>query len=360
MRPDVLIIGAGLYGATCAALLRRAGKRVLVLERREHIAGNAYDEVRDGQRVCAYGAHVFHTNDDTVWRFVQQFGDWQAVTHRKYAKVGHRLYAFPINLMTLHQLWGVTTPAEAERELAKRRSPQPNPHASLEAWCLHTIGAELYELFIKGYTEKMWERPCNELPHTIAARVPVRTSYDDRYFSDRWEAVPREGYTALIGAMLEGCEVRTGVDWLADRKDYGASLTIYTGPIDALYGYRFGRLDYRSLDFAWSRGDGDIQGALTVNYPERTVPHIRTEEYAHLWKGAGGWLCTTTPAAYDDPARDALYPVQDAESMERLARYKALRDDRLIVGGRLGEYRYYNMDQAIASAMKTVRRIIDE
>lgn len=357
MTPDVLIIGAGLYGATAAALLRRAGKRVLVLERRLHIAGNCYDEVRDGQRVCAYGAHVFHTNDARVWRFVQEFGDWQFVTHRKYARVGDRLYSFPINLMTLHQLWGVTTPAEAEQELARRRLPQPEPHASLEAWCLHTIGPELYELFVKGYTEKMWGRSCAELPHTIAARVPVRTSYDDRYFSDRWEAVPVAGYTALIAAMLEGCEVRTGVDWLKDRRDYGASLTIYTGPIDALYAYRYGALVYRSLDFHWTQQQGDIQGALTVNYPERDVPYIRTEEYAHLWRGVGGWLCTTVPAAYT-PMRDALYPVQDTESRARLAQYQALQSDSLIIGGRLGEYRYYNMDQAIASAMKTVRGII--
>lgn len=358
MKPDVLIIGAGLYGATAAALLKRAGKRVLVLERREHIAGNCFDEVREGQRVCAYGAHVFHTNDERVWRFVQQFGAWQSVTHRKYARIGDTLYAFPINLMTLHQLWGVTTPAEAEAELVRRCQRQPNPTANLEAWCLHLIGPELYELFIKGYTEKMWGRPCTELPHTIVARVPIRSNYEDRYFSDRWEAVPTEGYTALIGAMLDGCEVRTGVDWLKDRADYGADLTIYTGPIDALYDYRYGKLDYRSLDFEWTEQSGDIQGALTVNYPELHVPHIRTEEYAHLWRGAGGWLCTTTPQAFDDPSRDALYPVQDAESMERLSKYRALQDDRLIIGGRLGEYRYYNMDQAIASAMKTVRGII--
>lgn len=351
----VLIVGAGIYGATCAALLRRAGHQILLVERRPHIAGNCYDEVRAGQRVCAYGAHVLHTNDARVWRFVQQFGDWSPVAHRKYAMVAGRLYAFPINLMTLYQLWGVTTPDEAKEALAQRQIPQADPHANLETWCLHTIGEELYTLFVKHYSEKMWGRPCAELPASIAARVPVRTDYDDRYFSDRWEAVPEAGYTALIGAMLEGCEVRTGVDWLADRQDYGADLTIYTGPIDTLYGFRFGRLDYRSLDFAWEQRPS--QGALTVNYPGADVPHIRSEEYAHLWKGPGGALCITTPAAYDARERDALYPVRDAASMRRLAQYQAIPADRLIVGGRLGEYRYYNMDQAIASAMQAVRAV---
>jgi UDP-galactopyranose mutase len=360
-RYDVLIVGSGFFGATVAAKLREAGRRVLVLERRDHVAGNAADTLLDGQRVCKFGAHIFHTSNKEIEAFVRQFGAWQPVTHRKYARVGTSLYAFPINLMTLYQLWGVTSPSEAKEELERRRLPQSNPHANLEAWCLHSIGPDLYELFMKHYTAKMWGRPCHELPATIVKRIPVRLSYDDRYFDDPFEAVPQNGYVDLVSNMLSGCEVRFGVDYLRDRSrwDALADLTVYTGPLDAFYGYRYGCLAYRSLDFAWSRSPGDIQGALTVNWPGADVARIRTEEYAHLWAGPGGWLCTSTPDAYDDPRKDALYPVRDAESMERLAKYQGLVDgDRTVFGGRLSTYQYINMDAAVGQALKASRHLL--
>lgn len=360
-RYDALIVGAGFFGATVAAKLREAGKRVLVLERRDHVAGNAADTMLDGQRVCRFGAHIFHTANREIRAFVERFGQWAPVTHRKYARVGTSLYAFPINLMTLYQLWGVTSPSEAREELERRRLPQAEPHSSLEAWCLHTIGPELYELFIKHYTAKMWGRPCSELPATIVKRVPVRLSYDDRYFSDPWEAVPENGYVDLISNMLSGCEVRLGTDYLRDRDRWNAlaDTVVYTGPLDAFYGHKYGNLDYRSLAFSWSRSPGDIQGALTVNWPGADVARIRTEEYAHLWDGPGGWLCASTPDAYDDPAKDALYPVRDAESMDRLRKYSALAmSDRVVIGGRLGSYQYLNMDQAVGAALKASRNIL--
>ena len=357
-RYDVLIVGAGPFGATAAALLHRAGKRVLVVERRPHVAGNCYDEMRDEQRVNTMGGHIFHTNSEAVWAFVQAFGDWTPIQHRKYARVGRRLYAFPISLMTLHQLWGVCTPDEARTELERRRTPQADPAASLETWCLHTIGPELYELFVKGYTEKMWGQSCASLPASIWRRIPVRTTYDDRYFEDRWEAVPTNGYTALVEAMLEGCEVRLGVDYLKERDalDALAPLLIYSGPLDAFFGYEYGKLTYRSLAFAWGHGE---QGALTVNYPAADVPHIRTTEFRYLWnRGAAETpLLYETPTAYDDPAQEALYPVRDAENDERARRYRAL-PTTAIIGGRLGDFQYYNMDQVIASAMKIVRGIL--
>lgn len=360
---DALIVGAGFFGATAAAKLREAGRRVLVLERREYIAGNAADEVRDGQRVCRFGAHIFHTANREIRDFVSRFGTWQPVTHRKYARVGSALYAFPINLMTLYQLWGVTSPQDAKAELERRRCPQSNPHANLEAWCLHSIGPELYELFVKHYTEKMWGRACHELPATIIKRIPVRLSYDDRYFDDPFEAVPQEGYTALIGNMLTGCEVQLGVDYLKDRErwNYLADTVIYTGPLDAFYGFRYGALEYRSLAFGWEHHDApDAQGALTVNWPGADVARIRTEEYKHLWRSddPGSWVCTTEPRAYESPAQEALYPVRDTESMERLRQYGALVDqDSTILGGRLATYRYLNMDAAVGQALKAVRSV---
>lgn len=356
---DALIVGAGVFGATAAAKLREAGRRVLVLERRDHVAGNAADEIVNGQRVCRFGAHIFHTNSAEIWAFVNRFAEWLPIAHRKYARVNGKLFAFPISLMTLYQLWGVQTPDEAQKELERRRQPQEQPTASLEAWCLHTIGPELYELFIRDYTLKMWGRPCNELPHTIVARVPVRLTYDDRYFSDTWEAYPKDGYTALVEAMLEGVVVHTGVDYLAKsaRWDDLAHMTIYTGPIDALFNYQYGRLDYRSLEFRWRSESGLGQGALTVNYPGADDPRLRSEDYRHLWQGPGGLTCDTYPDAFDDPQKDALYPVRDKESMERLKQYEALVNGRLIVGGRLGSYRYLNLDQAIGQALAMVRGI---
>lgn len=360
---DVLIVGAGLFGATCAERLTRAGKRVLVLERRPHVAGNAYDELVDNQRVSRYGAHIFHTRSADIRNYVQQFAEWIPVTHRKYARIGGRLLAFPISLMTLHQLWGVTTPEEARQALERRRSPQAAPTAHLEAWCLHHIGHELYELFVKGYTEKMWGRPCHELPSTIISRVPVRLSYDDRYFDDPFEAVPRNGYTAMVAWMLSEAEVQCGVDYLADRERYDAMarMTIYTGPIDAYFDYAEGCLDYRALSFQWQRHEEpDVQGALTVNWPALDVPHIRTEEYRHLWPGAsamdGSWICTSTPRGCDDPQDDAMYPVRDTQSMARLQRYQQRAAAAGVrIGGRLGSYQYLNMDQAIGQALKLVR-----
>lgn len=354
---DALVIGAGLFGATAAAKLKEAGRRVLVLERREYVAGNAADEVIAGQRVCRFGAHIFHTNSPEIWAFVNRFAEWLPIAHRKYAKVNGNLFAFPINLMTLYQLWGVQTPDEAKGELERRRMPQPNPTANLEAWCLHTVGAELYELFIKQYTLKMWGRPCTELPHTIVARVPIRLTYDDRYFSDTWEAYPKEGYTSLVETMLEGVDVHTGVDYLGNRAKYDslADLTIYTGPIDKLFDCQYGALDYRSLEFRWRSETGLGQGALTVNYPGSDDPRLRSEDYRHMWQGPGGVVCDTYPDAFDDPAKDALYPVRDRESMERLKQYEALISGRLLVGGRLGSYKYLNLDQAIGQALAMVR-----
>ena len=352
-----LIVGAGLTGATVARGLRDAGWAVTVIDKRPHIAGNCYDEVVDGQLVNRYGGHIFHTASEVVRAFVQRFATWRPITHLKLATVGASVYSFPINLLTLHQLWGVLTAEEAAAELERRRQPQADPHANAEAWCLHTIGPELYETFIKWYTRKQWGREPSTLPASIVRRVPVRLTWDARCFSDPFEAVPVGGYTAMVAAMLEGCQVHLEADYLADRArwDAGADLTVYTGPIDALYGYRYGPLAYRSLTFAYATGPS--LGIDTMNYPSGRVPWTRRVDFAQIRRESHPQhvVMTETPAAEGEP----MYPVRDAESTARLARYEALAaaEPRLRVAGRLGAYQYLDMHQAIGAGLKLARTL---
>lgn len=358
MRYNALIVGAGLYGATVARTLLDAGWRVLVIERREHVAGNCYDEVADGQLVSRFGGHIFHTADARLWAYVQRFGAWRATAHTVLAEVGRRVLSFPINLMTLHQLWGVTTEAEARAEVERRRLPQPDPHASMEAWCLHTIGPELYETFIRGYTTKQWGRSPAALPASIVRRLPVRYTWDARYFSDPFEGVPVDGYTALVERMLDGADVYLGVDYLANRArwDAYAPVTVYSGPLDALYGHCYGPLAYRSLTFAYQTGAS--LGVPTLNAPGLDVPHTRRVDFAAIRREAhpAHVVMTETPAAEGEP----MYPVRDAANAARHAEYEALaaKEPRLLVGGRLGAYSYLDMHQAIAMGLKDGRRLL--
>jgi UDP-galactopyranose mutase len=352
---DYLVVGAGFSGATFAHLAARAGTRVLVLDRRPHLAGNAHTERVEGIDVHRYGAHIFHTHDPDVWAFVNRFSSFVPYAHRVVVRHRDRIYSFPINLMTLHQVFGVATPAEAEAVLAAERVPIEHP-ANLEEYALSQIGERLYRLFVHGYTKKQWGREPRELPASILKRLPVRLTYNDAYFSDPFQGIPPDGYTALVERMLEGIPVELGTDYHALAGRVKARKVVYTGPIDRFFDYQYGRLEYRSLRFEHRTLDvPDHQGAAVVNYTEYEVPFTRVVEHKHFT----GIRTAHTVATYEYPADyretgEAYYPVNDEANTAVYRAYRAAADrcEGVLFLGRLARYTYFDMHQAIAAAMK--------
>jgi UDP-galactopyranose mutase len=354
---DTIIVGAGFFGATCAHELARRGQRVLVLDKRSHIGGNCYTEPVEGIPVHRYGAHIFHTNDERIWRYVNGFAHFRQYCHRVKVSHGGRLLSFPINLMTLHQLWGVSTPEEAERRFEEQRVPIENPR-NMEEWCLATIGPDLYETFIRGYTAKQWGREPKDLPASIVRRIPVRLNFDDSYFDDRFVGIPEEGYTPIFERMLEGIEVRTGCDFFEDRDTFERlGRVIFTGMIDAYFDYRFGPLEYRSLRFESEVVEGDFQGCAVVNYTERDVPFTRILEHKHFHgvHSPKSVITREYPDAYEI-GREPYYPIADEANKVRYEQYREIPTDT-IFGGRCGRYVYWDMHQAIGAALTLVDKL---
>lgn len=362
MKYDFLVVGAGLSGAVFAREAADAGRRVLVVERRAHVAGNCHTESHDGIQVHRHGPHLFHTASRGVWDYVRRFAEFRPYRHTCKALFRGRLYSFPINLLTLHQLWGVTTPEEARARLDAARVPIARP-ANLEEWALSQVGPELYETFIRGYTAKQWARDPRDLPASIVRRLPIRLTFEDRYFPDhdRYEGVPVGGYTPLVERMLDSVEVRLGVDFLADRARLTAlaDRVVYTGPLDALGDYRFGYLDYRSLRFEQeSLPVADFQGGAIVNYTERSVPHTRITEWKHI-DGADTPHTVITreyPTDYTG-SNEPYYPVNTPENEARRRLYVAAVADVLLCG-RLATYRYLDMDMCVGQALALARRAL--
>lgn len=352
---DYLVVGAGLSGATFAHFAARAGKRVVVIDKRPHIAGNVYTEPVDGIDVHRYGPHIFHTHDRDVWDFVTSFSTFLPYRHRGRVRAGDRLYPFPINLLTLHQVFGVTTPAEAEAILASERLPIENP-TNLEEYALSRIGERLYRLFIHGYTVKQWGRDPRDLPASILKRLPVCFSHDDSYFTDAYQGIPADGYTALVERMLAKIPVELEVDYHAQPGRYRARKIVYTGPIDRYFDYSFGRLDYRSLRFEQHVLDlPDFQGTAIVNYADRDVPYTRIVEHKHFT----GVTAPGTIVTYEHPADagehlEPFYPVNDERNSRLYRRYRQAADavTGTIFLGRLARYSYFDMHQVIGAAMK--------
>lgn len=359
---DYLIVGAGLYGAVFAREMTDRGKRCLVVERRGHVAGNAYTEDVAGVRVHRYGAHIFHTNDEEVWAYVNRFARFNDYVHSPMADFHGERYHLPFNLNTFRELWGVTDGEQARSIIERQRDAAGiREIRNLEEQAISLVGTDVYEKLIRGYTRKQWGRPCDRLPASVIRRIPVRFTADNRYFDARHQGIPIGGYTAMVGRLLEGSDVRTGVDYLAcrDELDALAERVVFTGPIDAYYGYCLGALEYRTLRFETEILDvRDHQGCSVVNYTDEETPWTRIVEHRHFEEtDAPRTVITREYSAEWKKGDEPYYPVGDEKNSALYARYRELadREERVIFGGRLGEYKYYDMDVVIAAARTRAR-----
>ena len=360
---DYLVVGAGLFGAVFARQAADAGKSVLVIDKRPHIGGNVYTEAVEGINVHVYGAHIFHTNDREVWDYVNRFAEFNRFTNSPVANYKGELYSLPFNMYTFNKMWGVVTPEQAEAKIRQQREAAGiTEPKNLEEQAISLVGTDIYEKLVKGYTEKQWGRPCRELPAFIIKRLPVRLTFDNNYFNARYQGIPMGGYTRMVEQMLQGIEVRLGVDYLAQETqlDDLAQKVLYTGPVDAYFGYRLGTLEYRSVRFETEVLDmPNFQGNAAVNYTDRETPWTRIIE--HKWFEFGTQPKTVISREYSSewkPGDEPYYPVNDEKNNALYQRYKALadREPGVIFGGRLGEYRYYDMDAVIASALACAKQ----
>ena len=361
---DYLVVGSGLFGAVFAQNAKQAGKSVLVIDKRPHIAGNVYTEDVEGIHVHKYGAHIFHTNSDRVWNYITQFAEFNRFTNSPVANYHGELYSLPFNMYTFNKMWGVVTPEEAAAKIEEQKTAAGiTEPKNLEEQAISLVGTDIYEKLVKGYTEKQWGRPCDQLPAFIIKRLPVRLTFDNNYFNARYQGIPMGGYTRMVENLLDGIEVRLGVDYLESKAELDALAhkVIYTGPIDAYFDFQLGTLEYRSVRFETELLDKpNFQGNAAVNYTDRETPWTRIIE--HKWfefgkDDAGNDLPKTVISReYSSewkPGDEPYYPVNDEKNGALYEQYRALADaeDKVIFGGRLGEYKYYDMDAVIASAL---------
>lgn len=360
---DYLIVGAGLYGAVFAHEAKRHGKSVLVVDKREHIGGNVYTEKIESINVHKYGAHIFHTNDKRVWEYIAKFAEFNRFTNSPVANYKGELYSLPFNMYTFNKMWGVVTPEEASKKLAEQRAEINGAPQNLEEQAISLVGRDVYEKLVKGYTEKQWGRKCKDLPAFIIRRLPVRLTFDNNYFNALYQGIPIGGYTKLVENLLDGIEIRLNTDYLAqkDKLDAIAQRIIYTGPIDAYFDYSLGYLEYRSVRFETEvLNIPNFQGNAAVNYTDSETPWTRIIE--HKWfefgKDEDGNDLPKTVISREfslewKPGDEPYYPVNDEKNSQLYTGYKTLAnaEENVIFGGRLGEYKYYDMDQVIAAAL---------
>ena len=367
---DYLVVGAGLYGAVFANQAKNCGKTVLVIDKREHIAGNVYTEKVEGINIHKYGAHIFHTNNIRVWNYITKYAEFNRFTNSPIANYKGEVFSLPFNMYTFNKMWGVTTPTEAMKIINEQKSEITGEPRNLEEQAISLVGRDIYEKLIKGYTEKQWGRDCNDLPAFIIKRLPVRLTYDNNYFNALYQGIPIGGYTKLVENLLSGIEVRLRQDYLKDKTYWNqiANIVVYTGPIDAYFEYSLGYLQYRSVRFENEILDiPNYQGNAAVNYTDRATPWTRIIE--HKWfefgKDENGNELPKTIISREyssewKPGSEPYYPVNDEANVKLYAAYKVLADaeDHVIFGGRLGEYKYYDMDQVIAAALEKANVVL--
>ena len=359
---DYLIVGAGLYGAVFAQELKKAGKTCLVIDKRDHIAGNIYTHEMEGIQVHQYGAHIFHSNNKEVWDYLSQFTTFNRYTNSPVANYKGEMYNLPFNMNTFNKMWGVITPDQAKAKIEEQRKANYTEEPkNLEEQAINLVGVDIYEKLIKSYTEKQWGRPCTELPTFIIKRLPVRFIYDNNYFNALYQGIPVGGYTAMVEKMLEGVEVRLGQDYLADKAQWDelADKVVYTGPVDAYFAYKLGVLEYRSVRFETEVLDMEnYQGNAVVNYTDAETPYTRIIEHKHFEFGTQEkTVISREYSAEWKPGDEPYYPVNDDKNSALYAQYKdlAAQEENVIFGGRLGEYQYYDMDKVVEVALAKVR-----
>lgn len=368
---DYLVVGAGLYGAVFAHEVKKHGKSVLVIDKRPNIAGNVYTEDIEKIHVHKYGAHIFHTNNRKVWEYVNQFAEFNRFTNSPVANYHGELYSLPFNMYTFNKMWGVVTPEEAAEKIEEQKKAAGiTEPKNLEEQAISLVGTDIYEKLVKGYTEKQWGRPCSELPSFIIRRLPVRLTFDNNYFNALYQGIPMGGYTKMVANMLEGVEVKLGVDYLAEKEAYDklADKVIYTGAIDAYFDFKLGALEYRSVRFETELLDKpNFQGNAAVNYTDAEMPWTRIIE--HKWfefgKDDEGNEIPKTVISREyssewKPGDEPYYPVNDEKNGNLYAEYKKLAEgeQKVVFGGRLGEYKYYDMDAVIASALEMCEKML--
>lgn len=359
---DYLVIGSGLFGSVFAHEMNKAGKSCLVLERRDHVGGNVYCEEKEGIRIHTYGAHIFHTSDKAIWDYVNQFVEFNNYVNSPVANYKGELYNLPFNMNTFSKMWGITTPAQAATKIAEQRTAIQGEPQNLEEQAISLIGTDIYTKLIKGYTEKQWGRSCKELPAFIIKRLPVRYTFDNNYFNDRYQGIPVGGYNVLIAKLLDRIEVRTGIDYNTHKNEYRklAQTIVYTGPIDEYFGYNLGRLEYRGLRFETERFEEENhQGVAVMNYTDRETPYTRSIEHKYFEFGTQPVTYVTKEYPADwHPGEEAYYPVNDEKNSALYKKYAELaaQEKNVIFGGRLAEYKYYDMDDVIASALQAVEK----
>lgn len=357
---DFIIVGAGFFGSICAYELSREGKKCLVIDKRDHIGGNCHTENRDGINIHTYGPHIFHTSNEEVWWWINQFVEFNNFRNTPVANYKGEIYSLPFNMWTFNKLWGVKTPDEA-KEIIEQQSIDIDDPKNLEEQAIKLVGRDVYYKLIKGYTEKQWRKPATELPKEIIKRLPVRFTYDNNYFNDKYQGIPVGGYTQIFKKLLADVDVKLNVDYLQDREHWNglAKQVIYTGPIDAFFDYQFGELEYKTTRFEHQRMDTDnYQGTAIMNYTEVEVPYTRIIEHKHFEKSDSTvtWVTKEYPEEYSRE-KEAYYPVNDSVNNAKYLKYKELAslNQNIFFGGRLAEYKYYDMHQVIESALNFVK-----